>query len=170
MIRYIEPTDWEFLHDIDIKSYDFRVWDMHKFMMTDTYVYVASERVVAFLSWERWKEELLILKLGVTPSFRRQGIGTNLINSVLSRGLVTNCVVFEESLAGQLMLKNNGFKFLRTATRDDQTLYLMENRNGIDYNAGSELGGCFPSDDSEMGGHGDSGQEIAGFESPSDYP
>ncbi len=170
MIRYTEPADGPYLHDVDIKSYDFNVWKTRQFLTTDTYVYVADGRPVAFISWKHKEEELLILKLAVTPSFRRQGIGTTLINSVLSRGLITACVVFEEDLGGQLMLKKNGFKFARTVTKDNHTLYLMENTNGVNNNTSSSPDRCFPLDDPEMGGHGDPGEEVTGFESPQDYP
>lgn len=170
MIRYTEPADGPYLHDIDIKSYDYNVWKTRQFLTTDTYVYIADSRIVAFISWKHKEDELLILKLGVTPSFRRQGIGTTLINSVLSRGLVTNCIVFEDDLGGQLMLKKNGFRFLRTAHRGGHTLYLMENKNGINNDAGSDIDRCFPLDDPQMGGYGDTGEEVAGFEPPQDYP
>ncbi len=170
MIRYTEPADGPALHDIDVKSYDFNVWNTRQFLTTDTYVYLADNRPVAFISWKHKEDELLILKLAVTPSFRRQGIGTTLINSVLSRQLITACVVFEYDLGGQLMLKKNGFKYTKTVHKDEHTLYLMENKNGINDIAGSKFDRCFPLDDPKVGGHGDSGPQAAGFESPQDYP
>ncbi len=170
MIRYTEPADGPYLHDIDIKSYDFNVWNTRQFLTTDTYVYLVDKRPVGFISWQHREEELLILKLAVTPSFRRQGIGTTLLDSVLSRGLITDCVVFEDDLGAQLMLKKNKFEYIKSIIKDDHTLYLMENRNGIDHDASSDLDRCFPSDDPQMGGHGDFGEEVAGFESPQDYP
>lgn len=170
MIRYTEPADGPFLHDIDIKSYDHHVWNTRQFLTNDTYVYVADGRPVAFISWNNKEGELLILKLAVTPSFRRQGIGTTLINSVLSRQMVTACVIFEEDLGGQLMLKKNGFLYTKTVHKDGHTLYLMENKNGINNLAGSSPDRCFPLDDPEMGRHGDIGEEVTGFESPADYP
>ena len=170
MIRYTEPADGAYLHDIDIKSYDHNVWMTRQFLTTDTYVYLADSRVVGFISWMHKDDDLLILKLAVTPSFRRQGIGTTLVNSVLSRQLITLCVVFEEDLGAQLMLKNNLFKYKKTIHKYGHTLYLMENKNGIDNLASCELDRCFPLDDPQMGGLGDTGEEIAGFEPPQDYP
>ncbi len=171
MIRYTEPLDGPYLHDIDIKSYDHSVWKTRRFITTDTYVYVADKRPVAFVSWQHHNEdELLILKLAVTPSFRRQGIGTILLNSVLSRGLITTCVVFEHDLEAQLMLKKNSFKYLRTVIKVSHTLYTMENKNGIDNLAGSVVNGNVRSNDPQVGGSGIAGPEIAGFEPPQDYP
>ena len=170
MIRYTEPADGPYLHDIDIKSYDFSVWKTRRFLTTDTYVYIADNRPVAFISWEHKEDELLILKLAVTPAFRRQGIGTTLINSVLSRGLLTACVVFEQDLGAQLMLKKNAFLFTKSVTQQGHTLYLMENKNGIDNLAGSQFDGSLDFNDPEMGRHGDVGEEVAGFEPPQDYP
>ena len=76
----------------------------------------------------------------------------------------------EKDLGGQLMLKKNKFLFTRIVEKQGHTLYLMENKNGIDNLAGSVVNGNVRSNDPQVGGSGIAGPEIAGFESPEDYP
>ncbi len=156
MIRFVKPADCAALLDIDIKSYEKR-WEANEFLANDTYVYVVDERIVAFLSWRTNGGVLQIIKLGVTPSFRRQGIGSTMINAVLSRGMITKCLVLETSLDSQLFLKENQFKWINTITKRNITLYMMENKNGIDNLAGSYIDECFGVDGPDVDRQGPPG-------------
>ena len=163
MIRFTQPTDCEMLLDIDIKCYD-KVWLANEFLATDTYVYIIDKRIVAFVSWRTNGGTLQIIKLGVTPAFRRQGIGSTMIDAVLCRGLITRCLVSEDWLSAQLFLKDNQFKWVNTTIKRNTALYTMENKNGIDNLAGSYFDECFGVDGPDVDRHGPSdGPEAAGI-------
>ncbi len=163
MIRFVQPSDCSSLLDIDLKSYE-KTWEANQFLANDTYVYVVDNRVIAFVSWRTNGGTLQIIKLGVTPSFRRQGIGSTMVNSILSRGLITRCLVLETALDSQLFLKENQFKWIETTTKRNTTLYIMENKNGIDNLASSNDDECFGIDGPDMDRQGPpGGPETSGI-------
>lgn len=130
MIRFLQPDDLVSVHDVDIKCYD-AVWNSVRFTQLETYVYLVDSRVVGFITW-KLNSLLQVLKLGVTPGFRRQGIGTALLTAVLCRGMITKVPVLDEQVAGQLFLDANEFRHSSTRIVNGITVYMMENLNGFD--------------------------------------
>lgn len=108
------------IHDIDIKSYE-RPWTPKEYQARRDYTRVAivQNRVVGF--WVATLDEILdeeyisLIKLAVTPSYRRQGIGTVLLEDVLFNYNNLSCVtaILDIQEEAQFFLKSNGFQFVK---------------------------------------------------------
>jgi ribosomal protein S18 acetylase RimI-like enzyme len=73
--------------------------------------------VIAYALASRQEGQLLVERLGIRPKYRRQGIGSGLMVSLIfaAREMklsAITCSLDEENLAGQLFLKYGGFKAL----------------------------------------------------------
>jgi len=106
----------DYLVDIDIKSYD-EVWEpnqLHK-VGRDIRVCVmdTSDEIVGFYLVNAQAGRLgRLIKFAVKPSWRRQGIGTFMMENLLLQSweLTTlSCLVDEAELPAQLFLKENYF-------------------------------------------------------------
>jgi ribosomal protein S18 acetylase RimI-like enzyme len=89
VIRDAKETDLVYLHDCDLKCFH-DTWDHELWRLAGSSfgIKVATRKnaVVGFAVYERDDndpKEVCILKLGVKPKFRRFGIGTQLINSII---------------------------------------------------------------------------------------
>lgn len=96
-----------------------------------------GERVVGFMIYELHRTKLHVLNFAVSPSCRRQGVGAQMINKLISklsnhRRTSITLEVRETNLAGQVFFRANGFKALRVSrgyypdTGEDS--YLMQYR------------------------------------------
>lgn len=77
------------------------------------YVVSRLNKVVGFLMYELLDEELVILNLGVHPEYRREGVGSMLLDRLKSRLKQRKRIVFdvrETNLPTQIFLKENGFR------------------------------------------------------------
>lgn len=109
------------IQNIDIKSFDLP-WGDRKFKLNKdvTRVAIVDGRVVAF--WIATIEEagdieyVNILRLAVTPSFRRLGIGSVLMEDILVNYnyLACSTLVLDYQLSAQMFLKSNGFKYIKS--------------------------------------------------------
>ncbi len=73
-----------------------------------------EQKVKGFIIYHQDKTKLELLNLGVHPDYRRQGIGTFMINHLKKSRLIERRKVFEayireSNLVGQLFLNKNGF-------------------------------------------------------------
>lgn len=87
-IRPSENNDQSSLVNIDLKSYDLQ-WDAGtwKCMSADTHVAEVDGRVVGFCVSQTNGNIIHILKLAVTPAFRRMKIGSSLMFDACLRHL-----------------------------------------------------------------------------------
>ncbi len=75
----------------------------------------AGEKVVGFMLYELHKYKMQLVKLAVHPEYRRQGVGTQLINKLKSKiahSEYRKRIVYEAretNLSAQLFLKSQGF-------------------------------------------------------------
>jgi ribosomal-protein-alanine N-acetyltransferase len=74
-----------------------------------------NDPIMGYMIYELHKNKLVIINLGVDPKYRRKGVGTQLINKLISKlspdrrkSLIAE--VRESNLAGQLFFKSNKFR------------------------------------------------------------
>lgn len=102
IIRLTRPTDINALKDLDIKSYHFPLeledWQArisgsgkpNESMIVVTEVY---KKPVAYAMWNVDKEHngIYLERLGVLPKFRRNGLGSRLVNRCMQHGYDQFC-------------------------------------------------------------------------------
>jgi len=85
-----------------------------------------GDKVLGFVVYELHKRRLEVLRLGVLPGYRRQGVATALVRKLLSKlsehrrdRVLLDCP--ERALGAQLFLRTQGFKarFLRRGRGDE---------------------------------------------------
>ena len=76
MLRLARPADLEAIQDIQRQTPEASAWRANA---EDCLVFESNGEIAGFLVFRRIFDESEILNLGVTPSFRRQGIASALI-------------------------------------------------------------------------------------------
>lgn len=126
-LRTAINSDFKSILNIDIKSFD-PEWPIKKFESNrkSTRVAIVQNRIVGF--WVATLETSIdeeqhigLLRLAVTPSFRRQRIGTILINDMLTNYDHLMCVTILTDIQeeGQLFLAAQGFSHIKTLRKID---------------------------------------------------
>ena len=121
-LRTAINSDFESILNIDLKSFD-PSWESKKFEThrESTRVLIIKDRVVGF--WVATlevpieeHEYINLLRLAVTPAFRRIGIGTVLMEDLLVNfnHLMCATVLTDIQVEGQFFLKSQGFKHIKT--------------------------------------------------------
>ncbi len=119
----------DFIHDIDIKSYD-EVWEpeqLHK-AGSKIKVCVSDDEVIGFYLVDPVAKLGRVLKFGVKPSRRREGVGSFMLDQLILISLdleTLSTVVSEFNLPAQLFLKANFFGFKRQLRKEDGINYLF---------------------------------------------
>jgi len=126
-LRTAINSDFESIMNIDLKSFD-PPWEPKKFeaYRESTRVLIIKDRVVGF--WVATlevpieeHEYINLLRLAVTPSFRRIGIGAVLMEDLLVNynRLICATVLTDIQVTGQFFLKSQGFKHIKTLRKID---------------------------------------------------
>jgi ribosomal-protein-alanine N-acetyltransferase len=98
---------------------------------TDGWVAEAGGQVVGFVVFRASPGRLALLRLGVAPFWRRQGVARAMLAHVHERAAgVVEAAVPEADLAAQLFLRDAGYKAVRVLRRHrgGGDAYLMERR------------------------------------------
>lgn len=90
-----------------------------------------GDKVVAFYIYELHKEKLRILNMAVLPEYQRLGVGSQLVNKLISklsdhRRTAITLETRESNLPAQLFFKSHGFKAIKIIHNyydDDETAY-----------------------------------------------
>lgn len=126
-LRTAINSDFESIMNIDLKSFDLP-WEPKKFeaYRESTRVLIIKDRVVGF--WVatleipvKEQEYINLLRLAVTPSFRRIGIGTVMVEDLLVNynRLMCATVLTEIQVESQFFLKSQDFKYIKTLRKVD---------------------------------------------------
>lgn len=120
-LRTAIQGDRESIENIDLKSHEL-LWDKKKFdsHKDATRVAIVDNRVIGF--WVATNENDLdneyinLLRLAVTPSYRRQGIGSILLKDILFNynNLPCSTLVLEIEIEAQYFLAHHGFQYEKT--------------------------------------------------------
>lgn len=146
VVRWMIRRDLPAVLDIEQKCFEFP-WQEEDFLVAlrqrNVIGMVAerNERITGFMIYERHKKRLHLLSMAVHPSHSRQGIGSTLIQKLVSKLSTLNrsfvqLEVRETNLRAQLFFKSMGFQaveVLREFYRDtdcdcSEDAYLMRFR------------------------------------------
>ncbi len=118
LTRPATDKDLDYILPIEQNSFDIP-WTIEDFIISldDKHIKIRvaerNKKVVGYMVYESDKREILLSNIAVAVDYRREGIGTYLIDELL-HGLNKKrscCVAFirEKNLAGQLFFKSCGF-------------------------------------------------------------
>lgn len=125
-IRWFEfKKDLEKIIAIDAKSFE-EYWDQSEFserLKEKSVICLIAEKeneTIGFLVYELFLKRLSLMRIGVLPKFRRNGIGSKLLNELKNkltknRGLIS-AEVRETNLPVQLFLSSQGYKAVEVLT------------------------------------------------------
>lgn len=107
----------DYIVDLDIKSYD-DVWEAEAFHNIGQSIRLCciDDEIAGFYLVDGVAKLGRIIKFAVKPSWRRQGIGTEMMNNLLRESWLLETLsvnVNEYNVVGQLFLKNNYFSMHR---------------------------------------------------------
>lgn len=115
-VRPYLKRDFEFIQNIDLKSYDLiweaGKWDKH---LHETHVAVVEDRTVGFWVADTKSRIIRILRLAVTPSFRRKKIGTFLLHDLIqyySDSSTITSVIGESQEPAAYFLRHHSFDLI----------------------------------------------------------
>jgi ribosomal protein S18 acetylase RimI-like enzyme len=125
VMRSFNRGDTEYLESIDNKSYDYGQ-ECEWFIENSKSCRVAdvpdSDGPVGFYVMEAHsRKSLSIVRFAVAPPFRRMGIGTAMIDDMMTEGYRYNrliAIVPEDNLGAQLFFKANYFSCIRILKDD----------------------------------------------------
>lgn len=114
LIREFRSRDLAHVQNIDLKSYELQ-WDEDKWALhfDQTHVAVVNRRVVGFWTARITGSIIQILKLAVTPAFRRMKIGTLLLHDLIQSDLnaeYVQALIGESQLSALCFLRSRSFK------------------------------------------------------------
>ncbi len=151
-IRWMIRRDMPEVLNIEQQSFDY-AWTEEDFLRCLRQrncigmVAESGEKVVGFMIYELHKSKLHILNFAVHPSFRRLGVGSQMVAKLISklsshRRTRISLEVRETNLAAQVFFSKQGFRALRVLRGfyDDsgEDAYLMEYRFADDTGLDSE--------------------------------
>ena len=142
-LRTAINSDFKSILNIDLKSFD-PEWSIEKFEShrESTRVAIVQDRVVGFwvacLEISINYENITLLRLAVTPSFRRQGIGAALMEDMLTNynHLMCATILIDTQKEGQLFLVSQGFRCIKTLRKvnipgiGEITSYFFKRKSG----------------------------------------
>lgn len=122
-IRWMIRRDVPEVLNIEMRSFDFP-WAEKDFINCLRQrtcigaVYERNDQILAFMVYKLSKGKLTLLNFAVHPEFRRQGIGTQMIEKLrmklsLQRRQMIDLHVSDDNLTMQLFLRKVGFKAKR---------------------------------------------------------
>ena len=106
-----------------------------------------DERVVGFMIYEFHKARIHVLNLAVDPSYRRHGVGSQMVAKLIAKlsPQRRNRVVLEvreTNLAAQLFFRENGFRAVSVLRRfyadTPEDAYVMQHRYRAERQAAAE--------------------------------
>lgn len=126
-LRTAINSDYKAIRNIDLKSFD-PEWPVEKFEThrDSTRVAIIKNRVVGFwvatLETDINEDEYVnLLRLAITPSFRRKGVGTVLMFDMLANynNLMCATILTDIQEAGQFFLANQRFRHIKNLRKID---------------------------------------------------
>jgi len=141
-VRWMIHRDMDAVSQIEQESFD-TPWGADEFLKclrqrnVIGMVCQVGDEVVGFMLYELFKNHLHVMNFAVSPKFRRQKVGTALVDKLVSklsshRRTRISLAVRESNLAAQLFFKSRGFvatKVFRRYYEDtNESAYQMEHR------------------------------------------
>lgn len=136
-IRWMTRSDFDKVVHIDSLSYSF-FWDYKKIFSVMTknsslgLVAEKNESIVGYLIYQSKMKNFLCSRLAVHPEYRRTGVGSEILNSIIFRMKKNkrnriNFLINEYNLEAQLFLKSKNFKAVEILKNNNtkEDLYLM---------------------------------------------
>lgn len=138
LMRSFNRGDGEYLEYIDNLSYDYGNeidWFIENTKNCRVADVVGADGPVGYYVMQTHsKKSLEIVRFAIAPAYRRQGIGTLMIDDILSEGWRYNRVITqinERNLVGQQFLKANYFKCIRILKESEEPYYLFVKDIGV---------------------------------------
>jgi ribosomal-protein-alanine N-acetyltransferase len=112
VIRRGEPGDLKAVAAIQSASPEAAHWSVMEYLQYEFTVSLSAGTLAGFLVWRPLgKGECEVLNLAVAPAFRRQGVGRQLLETLLQRAeSVAFLEVRESNLGARNFYKSMGFK------------------------------------------------------------
>ena len=134
-IRKIEPGDLEQVLKISRESFS-RPWPKNEFTkhQAETLVAVKDKEITGFIVGETTDNKALIKLIAIAKDYRQQGIGRDLIESLLGHFKKNSVKTVSahariSNLAGTSFLKSSGLEIVKTVENyysDNEDAYLLK--------------------------------------------
>ena len=143
-IRWMQRRDWPEVLDIDKDGFDW-TWveeDVICCLRKKNCIGMAAEHeeeMAGFMVYELHKHRIQLLRLAVTPDYRRRGVGTQMVAKLKGKLSTQHRMsilveVRESNLPGQLFFCDLGFRavkvFREFFIENDEDAYLFEYAHG----------------------------------------